>query len=367
MTLADIAPAALEDWFRHRYFDAKIDISCSGMPPASLSELGLDVPFADVRLQDSPSLGSERLRTAIAARYAPGRADRVMVTSGSSEAIFLALAALIRPGDEVVVMRPAYQSLVSVAAALGATLRHWDLAADEGFRPRLDRLAGLVTAATRVVIVNFPHNPTGVTLTAAECRELVTLVEASGCHLLWDGAFTDLTYDAPPLETPTAERCVATGTLSKSYGLPGIRVGWCLASPGQLRAMVRIRDYLTLNVSPLNELAAAVALDNAESILARQRAMASRGLAVLTEWAARRPGLVSLPVPRGGVTAFPDFGMDTFDLAVRLSERHGVLVVPGSCFGHPGRMRIGFGVPEQTLRDGLAAVDSELRGSARPW
>lgn len=79
------------------------------------------------------------------------------------------------------------------------------------------------------------------------------------------------------------------------------------------------------------------------------------------------PGLVSLPVPRGGVTAFPDFGMDTFDLAVRLSERHGVLVVPGSCFGHPGRMRIGFGVPEQTLRDGLAAVDSELRGSARPW
>jgi capreomycidine synthase len=359
-TLGRIAPALLEDWFRTRYFTARFDISCSGMPPYRMSRLretlGPHWPdLDDIDLRDSPSLGGDRLRHAIAGRFAPARADRVMVTTGSSEAIFLALAALVRPGDEVVVLRPAYQSLCSIAEALGARLRHWELDPADDFRPDLDRLKPLLGPATKAVVVNFPHNPTGTTLTAEQYGELLGLVDRHGCHLVWDGAFAELTYDTPALPDPATalDRCVSTGTLSKSYGLPGLRVGWCLAPPELLTDMVKVHDYITLNVCPVNEAIAAAVLEQGDRFIDRHRAQARRGRDVVQAWARRHT--FSVPVPLGGVTAFaglPD-GRDATALAARLAEEDGVLVAPGHCFGQPGRMRIGFGGPLDELRHGL--------------
>lgn len=375
--LADIAAAQLEDWFRDRYFDAAVDISCSGLPPCSLGELrrllGLEWKELDaVVFRDSPSLGGERLRRAVAERFAGGQVQRVMATNGSSEAIFLALAALVHPGDEVVVLRPAYQSLYSIAEALDARLRFWDLPAHDDFRPDLRQLADMLRRGTRVVVVNFPHNPTGATLAADQYRDLVELVAAHGCYLLWDAAFAELTHDAPPLPEPALEleRCVSTGTLSKTYGLPGLRAGWCIAPPALLSEMVRIRDYLTLNVSPLVEVIAAAVLERADVLLRRHLDLARAGRSVLVDWADAHPDLVSLPLPKGGVTGFPALlgYEDTAQLAARLSDRHGVLVVPGGCFGHPDRLRIGFGVAADELRGGLQVLDELVVGAgARSW
>src|SRR5262249_43758034 len=158
---------------------------------------------------------------------------------------------------------PIYPQLRAVAEAIGCRVRAWPLRAERGWRPDLEELERLVTPRTRMVIVNFPHNPTGATLTPAEQDALVAACARVGAYLVWDAAFGEVTYGAPPLPDPGSkyERAVSMGTLSKAYGLPGLRVGWCLAAPEVLEKMVRLRDYLTLHLSPLVELLAARALD----------------------------------------------------------------------------------------------------------
>lgn len=370
--LGDIEPALLEDWLRTRYFDATIDISSSGVENYTLGDLRslLDIGIEELdRLpfRDSPSLGCDPLREAIAARYAPSRPDHVMATNGSTEAIFLALAAIVRPGDEVVVLSPVYQSLSSIAAALGARLKLWELSAADDFAPDLDRLAALVTPRTRAVVVNFPHNPTGAMPDEAGYRRLLELVESAGCYLLWDAALGELFYERPTLPDPAGfmDRCVSFGTMSKAFGLPGLRIGWCVAPPEVLAAMVRLRDYVTLNTSPLNELLATRVMERVEDVVGPWREQARTNRELLLGWAAAHPDLVSLPVPHGGVTGFPAFPLpDTVVLCDKLLTGHGVLMVPGVCFGHPDRVRLGFGGPTGELKAGLdavAAVVAELR------
>ncbi|AOT61499.1 MULTISPECIES: capreomycidine synthase [Streptomyces] len=370
-------PAApLEDWLRERYFQAKTDISSSGVHNYTFGELrALDPALLGTQeldrlmFRDGPSLGDERLRAAVAARVRPGPGHVVMTTHGSSEALFLAFTALLRPGDEVVVATPAYHSLSALAAAAGAVLRPWPLRPENGFAPDLADLRAVLSGRTRLVVVNFPHNPSGACVDPQDRTELLDLVANSGAVLLWDGAFTDLVHDHPPLADPSQDldRVLTFGTLSKAYGLPGLRVGWCVVPRGLASELVRIRDYLTLSLSPLVERVAAVAVEHADVLIAPRLAEARRNRQLVLEWAAASEGAVDCPVPRGGVTAFPRFTAhtDVTDPCERLLARHGVLVVPGRVFGHADRMRIGFSCPRPELERGLAAISEELGTGAR--
>ncbi|WNI21500.1 capreomycidine synthase [Streptomyces sp. ITFR-16] len=373
MSLGDISAAPLEDWLRERYFAASIDISSSGVLNYTLGELrallGLETSeLDDVIFRDSPSTGCEELRETVAARFAPGRAGEVMVTHGSTEGIFLALSALLRPGDEVVVLDPVYHALSAVAEAAGARLRVWELREEDDFRPDLDLLERQLTPRTRAVVVNFPHNPTGACLDAAGRRRLAGMLARHDCHLFWDAAFGELIHDGPAVTAPTEaeglpqDRVVLTGTLSKAYGLPGIRVGWCVAEARLLTEMVRIRDYTTISTSPLNELLALRVLRDADRVLLPRLDLARKNRAALLEWAAVHDGLVTCPVPVGGVSAFPRFpGVpDVTDACESLLRHHGVLVVPGRCFGRPDRMRIGFGGDAEEFTAGLERVAQVL-------
>lgn len=373
MSIGRIRPAPLEDWLRERYFTAAADISSSGVEDYSLGDLreilGVTTDELDaVVFHDSPSVGAPGLRAALAARYVPGRPDNVVVTHGSSEAIFLATAAVVRPGDEVIVTHPGYHALTSTVEALGARVRVWDLTTADRFEADLDRLRDLLGPGVRAVVVNFPHNPTGVTLDRAAYDEFLELVERSGAYLLWDGAFTDLVYDAPPLPDPTLflDRCVSFGTLSKAYGLPGLRVGWAVAPRSVIADMVRVRDYLTIATSPLTELIATAAVARADALIGPRLAQAKANRELLARWAHDHRHLVSCPVPGGGVTAFPRvIGMpDVFALCASLADQRGVLVVPGACFGAPDRIRVGFGGPGAQFAEGLAALTETLGAAA---
>ncbi|MFJ8692605.1 capreomycidine synthase [Streptomyces roseolilacinus] len=368
--------AALEDWLRERYFRATTDISSSGVhnyPLGALRELDADLREDELdRLvfRDGPPTGTERLRTAIAARVRPGPDHTVMTTHGSSEALFLAFHALLAPGDEVVVPAPAYHSLAVLPASLGAVLRVWPLRPENGFQPDLDDLREVLSPRTRLVVVNFPHNPTGACLDPADRAPFLDLVERSGATLLWDGAFADLTLDHPPLPDPTRdlERSLSFGTLSKAYGLPGLRVGWCVLPTRLVPEFLRYRDYLTLSLSPLIELLAAVAVENAEALITPRLIEARENRKRLRQWAAARPDVVDCVVPRGGVTAFPRFPghPDTTALCETLLTDHGVLTVPGDCFGHPDRMRVGFSLPAADLNRALDVVASVAVRTASP-
>jgi capreomycidine synthase len=361
--------APLEDWLRDYYFTAQIDISSSGVHSYSMAEVraitGLSQADLDgLVFDDGYSLGAPAVRSAVA-RYCGGTdPDRVMTTSGSGEAISLVLMSLLSPGDEVVVVQPGYHLLVEFAKGLGCTVRTWRLDADAGWRASLDELAELVGERTRAIIVNFPQNPTGASIGEAGQRRLLDLAEQAGAYVLWDGAFTDLTYDTKPLPEVSAryERAVSFGTFSKAFGLPGLRFGWCLGPPELLSDCVRIRDYTTLHVSPLVELIAQGVLENADAFVGPRLRQARANRDLVRDWAAAHPDLVSVVAPAGGVTVFPRLeGMpDTDAFCDELFQKRGVLVIPGSCFGAPGHIRLGFGGETAPLTEGLERLTAAL-------
>lgn len=370
---AEYPPALLETWMRAYYFSTEIDIGSSGVENFSLAELralvGLELADLDhVVFQDSETLGGAGLRRAIAARWAGGDTGRVMVTHGSSEANYLLMHALLQPGDEVVALDPCYPQLQTVAEVRGCVLRKWRLRFAERFVPSLDAAREAITERTRMVVVNFPHNPTGASLDQAGQQELVGLAARVGAYLVWDNAFGELTYDPPPLPDVNLlyERGISMGTMSKAYGLPGLRVGWCLAPPEVLARMVRLRDYTTLHLSPLVELLAAKAIESADRLIELRLGEARRNLATLAGWIERHQGLVDWVPPRGGVSAFLRFDEvgDVDGLCRDLAESHGVLLVPGSCFGYPQHVRLGFGCRAERLELGLARLSLLLRQPA---
>jgi capreomycidine synthase len=368
-------PALLEEWMRLYYFAVDADIGSSGVSDFSLAEvrslLGIGVEELDaVVFHDSQTLGGTGVRRAVARRWAGGQVDRVMVTHGSTEAIFLVMNALLRPGDEVVVLDPVYPGLGDVVRAMGCRLRPWTLRAEDGWRADLDELAALVSERTRMVVVNFPHNPTGATLTRGEQDALLSIVERAGTWLLWDGAFADLVYEAPPLPDPAPRysRAISLGTLSKAYGLPGLRVGWCLAAPEVLEGMTRVRDYTTLHLSPLVELIAERVIDGADRVLAQKRAVARRNRQTVERWMDEQDGAISWTAPRGGVCGFPRLhevgDVEAFCHALAREQR--VMLVPGTCFGTPGHARLGFGGSAQALEAGLERLAGALRTAGAP-
>lgn len=364
-------PAELENWMRAYYYTATADIGSSGVAPWRLGELCAHIGLApeslqEVTLRDATSEGHPWLRAGIAARWGAGDPDRVLVTHGSSEAIFLIVAGLLRAGDEVVTTSPCYHALDAVAEWVGCRVRRWPLRAEDGFRPDLDRLAGLVTPDTRMILVNFPHNPTGAVLDRPGADRLREIAEAAGAYLVWDAAFADLVYAGVRHPDPTAgySRGIAVGTLSKAYGLPGLRIGWAHAGPGLLAALQPLRDRTTIAVSPLAEVIAGAVVAAADAVLAPRLAQARHNRDLLAAWAAGLGDRVELPPADGGVTAFPRLRTEhpggVRGLCHELGAEDRVMLVPGDCFGTADRVRLGFGGSTAELSAGLAALGRRL-------
>jgi capreomycidine synthase len=363
-----LEPFALEDCFRRYRKHAEIMLCSSGVEEFRFGELRavLDLSLADldgVLIEDSDSMGSDGLRGAIAGLYRDEDPASVLVTHGSSEAIFLAMTSLLAPGDDVVVMQPCYQGLYSLAEAAGCRITPWRLEFDAGFRPDIAALERLVTPRTRMIVVNSPNNPTGAVLTEREQDAVVRIATDCGSLVFWDDAFAALSFagDALPERRRTRSE-IRIGTLSKSYGLPGLRVGWCVASPELLAEMVRTRDYVTLNLSPLIELIAERALARGRSLLERRLPQVRRNLQLLRAWAAENAEHVEWVEPEGGVSVFPRFtsAIDVDALCEELVTEKGVFVLPGSCFGEPRHVRLGFGGDGAAFAEGLRRISEHL-------
>lgn len=362
--------ALLEDWMRDFYFDTEIDIGSSGVEDWSMAEVRrfLDLSHEELDalvFHDSRTLGGPEIRQAVADRWGDGDPERAIATHGATEANFLVMAALLEKGDEVVVLDPIYQQLHSIAESLGCRMRRWPLRPENGFQPDLDDARKVIGPGTRMIVVNFPHNPTGATVTAEGQRELIGLASRAGAYLVWDMAFSDLVYESEPLPEPGAsyDKGISMGTLSKAYGLPGLRVGWCLAAPEVLQRFIVVRDYLTLHLSPLVELIAARAIRRGDRLVEPRLRQARDNRERLRTWVEENAGLVSWVPPLGGVCAFPRLERvdDTIDFCRRFGEEDKVLLVPGEAFGAPGHVRLGFGGNPAQLGEGLRRLAGALR------
>lgn len=360
-----IKPFLIEQWFRDFAFDTPLILCNSGVEEFTLGELRgiLHIDQSDldrIAFADSHPYGGAGLRQAVAERWNGGDVARTLITSGSSEAIYLIMNALLQAGDEVIVQIPAYQALYSIAESLGCMVKYWKLDASASFVPDIDELKVLITPRTRMIVVNFPNNPTGATISADSLDQLIEVAAGQGAYLLWDAAYSELVYDGEPLPDPRFryERAISLGTLSKAYGMPGSRVGWCLAEPDVLARCVRLRDYITISVSPLVEYVAQRAVEQADELVSRRLPQVQRNLGQLVHWVRDHANMIGWTEPRGGASAFLALrGIGDVDaFCRRIAATHGVFILPGSCFGYPDHVRIGFGGPSEQFAEGLSRL-----------
>jgi capreomycidine synthase len=369
-----IVTARLESWMREFYFNTEIDIGSSGVQNFSMKELrklaGITQRELDrVVFHDSSTVGSSQLRKAIADRLADGDLERVMVTHGSSEAIYLVMNSLLREGDEVVCLDPCYQQLFAFAESIGCRLKSWPLRFEEGFAPDIEEVKKIIGPQTKMVVVNFPHNPTGACLNFNEQAGLIQRIREVNAYLVWDAAFAELRYDAAPLPNPSLlyDRAITIGTLSKTYGLPGLRVGWLIAPAELLASCVHLRDYTTLHLSPLVEFIAQKAIEHGDVLLNIRLEQARRNLQLVSRWIAQHCDVLAWAPPSGGVCAFPkvNLALDMEAFCRRLAREYSVLLVPGTCFNRSMHFRLGFGDRTARLEEGLSRLSSLLSSYVR--
>ena len=365
----DLPTAHLEKWMRNYYFDTQFDIGSSGVEPYTFAQVRelLNISFEDldkISFHDSETLGDRALRRTIIEQSGYGDPDWIMATHGSSESIYLTMTTLLEPGDDVIVLEPCYQQLSTIAAAKGCNLHLWILRFEEKFKPNFDELEKLITPKTKMIVVNFPHNPTGTSIIEEEQQKLIALAASVDAYLVWDAAFAKLAYDGSQLPDPIRfyDKSISLGTLSKAYGLPGLRMGWSLAAPDVLEHFIHYRDYTTLHLSPLIELLATKAIANSAKLVDPRLEVAQANLDYLEDWIEAHSKHAAWVRPAGGVTAFVKFLQlsDTEDLCCNLAEQHKVLLVPGSCFNSPQFARLGFGGNPDELRQGLDRLSKML-------
>ncbi len=294
--------------------------------------------------------GHPLLRAEIASLYETLAADDVLTFSGAEEAIFTAANVLLRPGDHAIVTWPAYQSLHEVARATGADVTLHELHASEGWAIDVDRLRASVTPRTRLIVVNAPHNPTGMLPDAATWTAVSDIAADAGAVLFADEVYRFLERDAGARLTAGADlgaHGVSLGVMSKSFSMAGLRIGW-LASRDRafLDACARFKDYLTICSSAPSEILALTALRARDRVLGRARDIVDGNLALVDALFERQAAHLRWVRPAGGPIGFPelvaDVPIETF--AQNLLEAEGVLLAPGPLFGHPGNhFRLGFG------------------------
>lgn len=364
-----LEPFQLERWMTTYETKVQWDIAESGIFPMSMREIIDLLPederdstsqqLLDLRLGYSEACGSEELRSLIAATYENTSIDDVLVTTGAIEANFLLFNELLSPGDRVVVVDPAYQQLRSVPAAIGCDVALWRLRRDGAFRFDLDDLYALATPGTRMIVINTPHNPTGAMLSAEELRAVYALAEDLDAWVLSDEAYRWLELPgeaplAPPMRN-LGPRAISTGTFSKPFGLPGLRIGWITAPQEIIRRCWGMRDYVSLSPGKLNDALAVLAFRHREQIAGRTRAIVSENLDFAEWWFAANQDLVSWTPPRGGLLALMKYelGMPSTELANQLAEQYSVMLAPGSAFGYEGYLRVGIGNTPAAFATGL--------------
>lgn len=366
-----IAPFTLErvqsEW-EHR---VRYNLSESGVHPLSVRALLGDGPALDA-LVDAPLIytqtnGTPELRASIAALYPGAAPDDVQVTNGGSEANFVVTWRMVEPGDEVVVMVPAYMQVAGLVQAFGGTVREWPMTRTGGvWRPDLERLPVLVTPKTRAIVINTPNNPTGARLAAADLDAIAAIADRAGAWIVSDEIYRGAEFDG--VESPSmwgrSPRVIVTSGLSKAYGLPGLRVGWAVGPPGVAASLWAYHDYTSIAPGALSDRLATVALAPAmrARLLDRTRTILRENVPRVEAWLRDCGHPFEWTTPDAGAFLYARYGLPIGSTALtdRLREEESVLIVPGDAFGMDGYLRFGVGERADYVLAGLDRLKAFL-------
>jgi aspartate/methionine/tyrosine aminotransferase len=352
------ARSAYMEWAKSRP-RPRIDLAGSNLEACTLDDLRGAREALD--LAGSSPDGYPPLLDAIAARYGV-TPDRVATAVGCTGANFLAAAAVLDAGDDVLVERPNYDALVATVEMLGARPRFFDRRAEDGFALHPEVVDRAATHGTRLVIVSNPHNPSGVLAPPGAIEALGRLAERSGFVVIVDEVYRDTVFEKrPPCAATLSPALISTNSLTKSYGLASLRCGWTLASAELTEKIRRARDVVDVSGPLPAERLATLAFSQIDRLADRARRIVESNRPVLREMLGAHPELST--ADPAATLAFPRFrdGRDAGPFVRDLFEHDGVAVVPGEFFGMPSHFRVSSGGPPKAFREGLDALSRRLR------
>lgn len=352
------------EWAKQRP-SPRYDLAISNILGCSVDDLPGACEALD--LSGKNDNGYAPLIEAIADRYRVNTAQ-VTTAQGTSGANFLVCAALLEPGDDVLVERPGYDPLLGTPRLLGARTVRFDRSFDDGYRLDPDRVRRALTPRTRLIIITTPHNPTGALAAREEILEIGRLAESAGAHVLVDEVYLDVASDQPSDDVAArlSEAFISTSSLTKSYGLASLRCGWVLSSPAVAERLRRTRDVVDGTGPIVTERLSVLAFEHLDALHARAKKILATNFPRVRDFVAGHPELQWVP-PQGGTVAFPRIlGVDdTTRFVERLVAERETIVVPGRFFEAPAHFRLGFSGRTEVVEGGLAHLGQAL--AARAW
>ena len=340
---------------------ARYNLANSGMLGCSMEDL--EIELGDVQLNGANRDGYPPLLEAIAEKYGV-TAAQVATAQGTSGANFLALATLIDPGDEVLIEQPTYEPILAALAFLGARVRRFSRRFENGYRLDLDEIGSLVSDRVRLVVITNSHNPSGVFLPAEEVAELGRLAERVGARVLVDEVYQDLCAGdgALPSHVHLGPHFIATSSLTKSYGLSGLRCGWILCAPDLADRIRRTKDFMeAVNAMPSETLALA-AFRQLPRLADRSRSILDPNIAQVRAFFAGHEEWLDCVIPERSMMVFPRLKREEDSEALHdwLRTRE-TSIVPGKFFESPRHFRLGFAVRPEDVAAGLRHLSAGLQ------
>ncbi|RFM26083.1 aminotransferase class I/II-fold pyridoxal phosphate-dependent enzyme [Deminuibacter soli] len=343
------------------------NLSESSIKDKTLQQLNVTLDIAGLVLFYGDHKGLPELREQIAAQGQGLTADHVLVTAGAAGALFMIATALLTKEDHLVVIRPNYATNIETPKTIGAQISFIDLHFEDGFALDTQRIAAAITPATKLISVTVPHNPTGTMITQQQMQEIIAIAEKAGCYVLFDETYRDLSFNTPlPLGASLSPLAISVSSMSKAYGVPGIRTGWLITQNNSLlQLLLAAKEQIGICGSVIDENIASSILKKRTELMQENHLRIQHKLAIVREWIQQEPMISWIP-PQGGVVCFPRIDLPDEKTAAfyeRLLHQHKTYLAPGHWFDMPDQyFRLGYDWPtEQELRNGLAAISAAAR------
>lgn len=365
-----IKPFVLERWQSIWENQVGLNLSESGVHPLTVEELVTDKGELQRVLQQPlgypQTNGSELLRSRVAELYPGATSQNVLMTSGCSEANFVAIWGLVEPGDEVVFMKPNYMQIEGVAEAIGATVVPIWLREKSGWQIDISELRKAISPRTKMIAICNPNNPTGAVMSKEGMKAVCECAAQVGAWILSDEVYrgAELDGEMSPTLWGRYDRVLCNAGLSKSYSLPGLRTGWIVGPAETVDKLWGVHDYTSIGISVLTDKLAAIALEAGKRhwILERTRRILRENYAIVQEWLRERGNLFRHVPPQAGGIAWIGYNRPwSSDVLVEeLRKRKDMLLVPGTQFGMDHFLRIGFAGDKEHLKRGLSLLGELL-------
>ncbi|MFW9874883.1 MAG: aminotransferase class I/II-fold pyridoxal phosphate-dependent enzyme [Candidatus Thorarchaeota archaeon] len=348
--------------------EVDFNLSESGVHPISLSELLTNDPhyinqLLETELNYPYVNGIPELRENIAALYNGANINNILVTTGAIEANYNATHTLLNIGDEIVIMLPNYMQIWGIAKNFSLKLKTFQLLEENGWKPELDELNEVVSKNTKLIAICNPNNPTGYILTENEMEGIVDIANQVGAWILADEVYSGaerLTDKQTPSFYGRYGKVVAVGSMSKAYGLPGLRIGWAVAPVDIIEKIWARHEYTTISATMLSNKLAAIALSPKvrPRLIQRARNYIRKGYPILQKWMDDHENIFNVIPPQAAAIAFVRYHLDinSSEFTERLRKEKSVFIVPGDHFGMDKFFRISFGLPPDYLTSGLNRI-----------